>query len=91
MMMKGGLHPSTQRDLRGPADEDDGEDPFKAHRDRNPANIPIAERESAYQAKGRATRELSPERQDPFADAMPRRGSGRPWVVMSWTGSATIY
>ena len=28
----GGLHPSTQRDLRGPADEDDGEDPFKAHR-----------------------------------------------------------
>ena len=32
----GGLHPSTQRDLRGPADEDDGEDPFKAHRDRNP-------------------------------------------------------
>ena len=70
----GGLHPSTQRDLRGPADEDDGEDPFKAHRDRNPANIPIAERESAYQAKGRATRELSPERQDPFADATPARG-----------------
>ena len=70
----GGLHPSTQRDLRGPADDDDGEDPFKAHRDRNPANIPIAERESAYQAKGRATRELSPERQDPFADATPARG-----------------
>ena len=87
----GGLHPSTQRDLRGPADEDDGEDPFKAHRDRNPANIPIAERESAYQAKGRATRELSPERQDPFADATPARGFGRPWVVMLWTGSATIY
>jgi len=71
----GGLHPSTQRAPAGPADEDDGEDPFKAHRDLNPANIPIAERESAYQAKGRANaRDLSPERQDPFADATPARG-----------------
>ena len=63
-----------QEDDFDSSDEDDGEDPFKAHRDRNPANIPIAERESAYQAKGRATRELSPERQVPFSDATPARG-----------------
>ena len=89
MIMKGRPAPVDAAGLEGPADEDDGRTRSRPT-ETGTRNIPIAERESAYQAKGRATRELSPSARTRSPTRRPLEGSEAMGSNV-WIGSATIY